>query len=69
MRARVEKVDVLGWNKSIVLLDFEENHTYKRTGKEAMRASIYHEQVDTEQYIRPHRSAADHGINCRLVFD
>ena len=50
MRARVEKVDVLGWNKSIVLLDFEENHTYKRTGKEAMRASIYHEQVDTEQY-------------------
>ena len=54
---------------TILLLDFEANHTYKRIVREAMRAAISNRKFAPEQYSRPQRSAVAHRINRRLVFD
>ena len=55
--------------RTIVLLDSESNHTYKRIESESKRAAIEHVQIPLEQYRRPQRSTVKHGINRRLVFD
>ena len=39
--------------RTIVLLDSEENHTYKRIRIEAMRSSIENRQLAPEKYSRP----------------
>ena len=54
---------------TIVLLDSEENHIYKRIEREEKRAVIKHRKVAPEQYSKPQRSAGEHEINQRLVFD
>ena len=55
--------------RTIVLLDSESTHTYKHIRREAMRADIDHRQISPEKYIREQRSAMEHGINQRLLFD
>ena len=55
--------------RTVVPHDLEENHTYKRIGREAIRAAIEHRQISPEEYIRPQRSAVAHEINQRLVFE
>ena len=54
---------------TIFLLNSEENHTYKRIGREAMRSGIDHRQSSLYQYSQPQCSAMAHIINRRLVFD
>ena len=54
---------------TIVLLDLETNHTYKRIVIEATQASIEHREISPEKYIRPQRSVVAHRINWILVFD
>ena len=55
--------------RTIFLLDYEANHTYKRIGRESMRSAIDHRQICPEQYSIPQHSAVAHGINQRLVID
>ena len=55
--------------RTIVLLGSEANHTYKRVGREAMRAAIDHRVIATEKIRGHHCSAVARGINPRLVFN
>ena len=55
--------------RTIVLIDSEENLTYKRIDREEMRDTIDHIQFSPEHYNRPQRNAMAHGIKRRLVFD
>ena len=55
--------------RTIVLFDSESNHNNKRIGRQAMHAALAQNLIAEEQYSRPGRSAIEHALNRRLVFD
>ena len=55
--------------RTIFLLDSEENHTYKRIGRKAIRAFIEHRKLLQSNTSDHKASTVSHGINRTLVFD
>ena len=70
LRKRADSWDVKDLH-NIVLIDSGANHTYKRIGIKATRASIKHRQVFPEQYGRSQKSAphTESTKDCSLIIN